>query len=40
MLDYEIYEDEFEFFNLSEAAELIPLPSEDDLAEWNWGWLD
>jgi len=35
MLDYEIYENEFDFFNLLEAADLIPFPSEDDLAEWT-----
>ena len=38
-LDYEIYEEEFEFFNLLEAADLIPFPNADDLAEWNGGWL-
>ena len=39
-LDYEIYEEEFEFFNLLEAADQIPLLDADDLAEWNGGWLD
>ena len=34
--DYEIYEDEFEFFNLAECAELIPLPTEEDLMEAWW----
>ena len=35
-LDYEIYEDEFKFFNLAECAELVPLPEAEDLSEPWW----
>lgn len=36
MLDYEIYEDEYLDTDWLEAADLIPLPTAEDLAEAWW----